>query len=81
MKWYLPLIVFSAIGGLQKCGWHEMLVPVHHTTWCHIPEDSNLHNHGHENLSFHIKTIFRLLYPVFNYRQDSFMSVYLLFLS
>ena len=32
-----------------------MLVPVHHTTWCHIPEDGNLHNDGHKNLTSHMK--------------------------
>ena len=32
-----------------------MLVPVHRTTRCHILEDSNLHNHGHEDLTSHIK--------------------------
>jgi hypothetical protein len=36
-------------------GFPEMLVPVHHTTRCPIPEDSNLHNHGHENRTSHIK--------------------------
>jgi hypothetical protein len=26
---------------------------IYQSTWCHIREDSNLHNHCHENLIFH----------------------------
>jgi hypothetical protein len=32
-----------------------MLVPVHQTILHRIPEDSKLHNDGHENLTSHIK--------------------------
>jgi hypothetical protein len=27
-----------------------MLVPIHQATWCHDPQDSDLHSHGCENL-------------------------------
>jgi hypothetical protein len=32
----------------------KMLVPTHKTTWCHTPEDNNLHDHCCENSKPHL---------------------------
>jgi hypothetical protein len=31
----------------------ETLIAVYQIIWCFIPEDSNLHNHNHDNIKYH----------------------------
>jgi hypothetical protein len=32
----------------------ETLIPIYQTTWCHTPENSNLHSHRCRNLKSHL---------------------------
>jgi hypothetical protein len=38
---------------LQASDSFYMMVMMYQTTWCHIPEDSNILGHCHERLSLH----------------------------
>jgi hypothetical protein len=39
---------------MEAAGFSKTPSLLHHTTWCHIPEDSHLHSHQHDNLKSHI---------------------------
>jgi hypothetical protein len=39
---------------MEATGSFETLVMIYQATWSHIPENSNLHSHRHENLPFPI---------------------------